>query len=263
MAKINRLKTLILVIASIVLIVSVCITGYYLATKLVDESGKFSVEIERNSTKITQIAEELQQNKTLLEKEIQQLKTQNSSLNKQLREIAGKSQQNKTLLEKETQQLKTQNSNLNKQLSEIARFLSVKKPDDVEWFTNPQNGHKYALTPYAMPWQTAENYAKKYGGNLVAISNADENLFLIETFGGQVEYWTGLTDIEEEGKWSWTTGEKLVFKNWAAKEPDNFKQMQHNVILNKQIGRDEGNPAGFWNDVSGNDIHIGIIEISR
>ena len=230
MHKINKsvlLKTLFLII----ILAAICTTGYYLSIKRVQKNESLLDRIVEKSQKNTQNVAELQKNQTSLKKEIQQLKSLNSSINKQLKET---------------------------KLS-----VAKKKPIDLDWKTNPDNGHKYALIPYAMPWQTAENFAIKHRGHLVAINNADENAFLVETFGGQVEYWTGLTDIQEEGKWIWTNGEKLIFTNWAAKEPDNFKKMQHNVIFNKQLTRTAGSAAGFWNDVSGNDIHIGIVEIVR
>lgn len=214
-----------------VILAAICVTGYYLATKRDGHNDLLFDQIVAKSQKNAKNVEELQENYTSLKKEIQQLKSLNSSINKQLKET---------------------------KLS-----VAKKKPIDLDWKTNPDNGHKYALIPYAMPWQTAENFAIKHRGHLVAINNADENAFLVETFGGQVEYWTGLTDIQEEGKWIWTNGEKLIFTNWAAKEPDNFKKMQHNVIFNKQLTRTAGSAAGFWNDVSGNDIHIGIVEIVR
>jgi len=227
MTKLVLLKALFFVI----ILAVICITGYYLAIKKVQKNESLLVQIAKKSQKNEQNVAELQKNQTTLKKEIQQLKSLNSSINKQL--------------------------------SEVKRSALKKKPIDLDWKTNPDNGHKYALTPYAMPWQTAENFAKTHRGHIVAINNADENAFLVETFGGQVEYWTGLTDMEEEGKWKWTTGEKVIFTNWAAKEPDNYKQMQHCVIFNKQLGRSAGSAAGFWNDVGGNDIHIGIVEIVR
>ena len=230
MHKINKsvlLKTLFLII----ILAAICTTGYYLSIKRVQKNESLLDRIVEKSQKNTQNVAELQKNQTSLKKEIQQLKSLNSSVNRQL--------------------------------NEIKRSAAKKKPVDIKWLRNTDNGHIYGLTPYAMPWQTAENFAKTLGGHIVAINNADENAFLVEAFGGQVEYWTGLTDIEEEGKWKWTTGEKIIFTNWAPKEPDNYKQMQHSVIINKQLTRSAGNSAGFWNDVSGNDIHIAIVEIVR
>ena len=232
MAKLQITRSvLIKALFSVVILAALGITGYYLATNRVHNNDKLSGKIAENNAEITKIAENLHKNQASLKKEIQQLKSLNSSLNKEL--------------------------------DKIKKSVAAKKITDLVWFTNPQNGHKYALTPFAMPWQMAENFAKEQGGHLVAIENADENAYLVETFGGQVEYWTGLTDLEDEGKWKWTNGERLLFTNWAAKEPDNYKQMQHNVIFNKQISRNEGKAAGFWNDVSGNDIRVGIVEISK
>ena len=80
-------------------------------------------------------------------------------------------------------------------------------------------------------------------------------------FGGDTEYWTGLTDEAEEGKWAAVNGEEVKYFNWMPPaEPDNFRENQHYVIVNAKAPHLTQTAPGKWNDVPGNEIRIGIIE---
>ena len=132
----------------------------------------------------------------------------------------------------------------------------------LSWVTRLETGHQYCLIPYPLPWHYAQDFARKVGGNLVIIEDEAENEWIANTFGSNTEFWIGLTDEHDEGKWRWVNGLDAEFKNWAAGEPDNYKQMQHHVILNKQGARGAVED-GKWNDITGNEIKIGIVEKAR
>ncbi len=97
----------------------------------------------------------------------------------------------------------------------------------------------------------------------MTITSEAENEFLVTTFGEGIEYWIGLNDEKEEGKWVWVTGEPFEYANWAPGEPDNYRQKQHFVIIN-DTKPDRGHfEPGKWNDVFGNEAHLAILEKDR
>lgn len=126
------------------------------------------------------------------------------------------------------------------------------------WFTNPANGHRYALTA-PMPWLAAEAEAQRAGGHLATIRNRAENDWLFQTFGsvigqGGVRLWIGFTDQAEEGTWIWSSGEVVAFTAWASGQPDDASNQDHGYLWET--------PLGTWADEHGANSHRGIIEVS-
>jgi hypothetical protein len=77
-------------------------------------------------------------------------------------------------------------------------------------------------------WTQAENNAKNLGGNLVSISNRDENNFISENFkdvnkayysaaSDKDIYWIGLS--KSSGNWKWSNGDNASYFNWGPLEP--------------------------------------------
>ncbi|RKY08579.1 MAG: hypothetical protein DRP66_04235 [Planctomycetota bacterium] len=158
--------------------------------------------------------------------------------------------------------LQTRNLKLQQQLAGLQRKVdaSAQKGDDLKWYINPKTRTCYALIPFGLPWHPAKQYAATNGGHLVVINDKEENDWLVKTFGADTEYWTGLTDEAEEGKWTAVNGEEVKYFNWAAPEPDNYRKNQHYVIINSKAPHLNQTEPGKWNDVPGNEIRIGIIE---
>jgi len=165
-------------------------------------------------------------------------------------------------LENRISSLQSQNLKLQQQLATLQRKVdaSVQKDDDLKWHLNPKTRHRYALIPFALPWHAAREFAKANGGHLVVINDKEENDWLVETFGDDTEYWTGLTDEAEEGKWKAVNGEKVEYFNWAPPEPDNYRKNQHYVVINSKAPHLNQTAPGKWNDVPANEVRIGIIE---
>lgn len=122
-----------------------------------------------------------------------------------------------------------------------------------DWIQNPANGHYYALTPY-LTWTGAEAWAQARGGHLVTLRNWEEELWIKDTFGRHEYFWIGLSDIEEEGKWVWSSGEPVVYTNWAEGEPNNCAwpgcYPEDEAIMNWNAG--DPLPQGYgnyWNDI--------------
>ncbi len=166
-------------------------------------------------------------------------------------------------LQNSVSSLRTQNVKLQQQLVGLQTKIdaSAKNGNDLKWYRNLRTQTRYAVIPFALPWHRAEEYAVSNGGHLVVINDKEENDWLVKAFGGDTEYWTGLTDEAEEGKWTAVNGGEVKYFNWAAPaEPDNFRKNQHYVVINSKAPHLNQTEPGKWNDVPGNEIRIGIIE---
>jgi Ca2+-binding RTX toxin-like protein len=113
--------------------------------------------------------------------------------------------------------------------------------------------HYYVLTE-STTWQSAQDYARKLGGNLVTISNQAEQDWLQSTFGKTSSFWIGLNDKDEEGKFKWINSENTSYINWAPGQPDDFNGNEDYVGMN--FG-----PTSKWNDFIGSYSYQGIVEI--
>jgi len=87
------------------------------------------------------------------------------------------------------------------------------------WIRNPANNHYYMLTG-SMFWTEAEAWAQERGGHLVTLRNWEEELWIKDTFGRNEFFWIGFNDMEEEGKWVWSSGEPVMYTNWAYGAPN-------------------------------------------
>ena len=130
--------------------------------------------------------------------------------------------------------------------------------------TNWMNGHWYYLLD-STNWPAAEAIAISLGGHLATINNAEENLWVYDTFstygGLERPLWIGLTDAAEEGTWRWVSGEATTFLNWAAGEPNSgagvFPDEDHAMIWHPSSGFE----FGTWNDGPSNHHEYAVVEV--
>ncbi|MBE9032078.1 hypothetical protein IQ266_20270 [filamentous cyanobacterium LEGE 11480] len=92
-------------------------------------------------------------------------------------------------------------------------------------------------------WQQAQAQAQSLGGNLVEINNSTESSWLTRTFGGQEQFWIGLTDEVTEGEFKWISGATQNFTNWYQGEPNNTSGNENYAVINFKS-------RGKWNDRS-------------
>ena len=135
-----------------------------------------------------------------------------------------------------------------------------------QWFFNPANGHEYRLTD-PMPWVDAEAQAVAWGGHLVTLNNAEEELWVKDTFGRLELFYIGFNDIEEEGIWVWSSGASITYTNWDDSEPNNCcdctdsPACEDAAVMNWDSS-DSNYFGNYWNDLSPDDNRRGIVERS-
>ena len=110
------------------------------------------------------------------------------------------------------------------------------------WIDNPSNGNQYQLIECG-EWWNCENDAVSQGAHLVTINDANEQKWLVETFGADKLYWTGFTDENEEGNWVWVSGENASYTNWAGPEPNDLGGCEDYALMNCLYSG-----QGLWND---------------
>ena len=93
-------------------------------------------------------------------------------------------------------------------------------PDCVERL---HGGHRYLLCVGARTYAEVAEHCREQGAQPLVINGAGENRWIIDAASavrGRA-WWTGLTDIAEEGEYVWWDGSVAGFTNWSFGEPDN------------------------------------------
>jgi hypothetical protein len=85
-------------------------------------------------------------------------------------------------------------------------------------------------------WAAAAKACADRGGQLVTVSSAEENAFLVGL--GVADAWIGFTDAVTEGTFVWSSGES-TYLNWGAMQPDNAGGSENCAVFLAD---------GTWND---------------
>ncbi|XP_063301806.1 hepatic lectin-like [Pelobates fuscus] len=104
--------------------------------------------------------------------------------------------------------------------------------------------HCYFITSTKTNWMKARTTCISKGGDLVVITSQEEQLFLMSKVSYKTNrYWIGLSDMEDEGVWTWVdgTGYERSYKNWRKGEPNDFESNE--------------DCAHVWLDGEWNDVH--------
>ncbi|XP_022341256.2 low affinity immunoglobulin epsilon Fc receptor-like [Crassostrea virginica] len=119
------------------------------------------------------------------------------------------------------------------------------------------NGHCYEFQLMQIVyWNRAEDDCNRKGGHLVEINSRGEQDFILSTlsflrFGGD-GVWIGLNDVQQEGRYLWTTGDTLSYSNWGPGQPNNNYGKRRFILGHVEedcvvmLYRD----WGHWNDVT-------------
>lgn len=130
--------------------------------------------------------------------------------------------------------------------------------DPIQWkMASGGNGHWYQLSPrpvYGLDdaiGLAASTTWLGQPGYVVSILSEGEKDFLVDIFGSEELYLIGYTDRDEEGIWSWVSGEPSGYEFWASGEPNNFNNEDYAVMNWQHEVQPEPQPPGAWNDLPG------------
>jgi hypothetical protein len=71
-------------------------------------------------------------------------------------------------------------------------------------------------------WPDAQKACRTWGGHLASIRSAAEQDQIKAIVHTKSPVWIGANDLLQEGKWMWTDGSLLAYKNWHKNEPNNY-----------------------------------------
>ncbi len=100
------------------------------------------------------------------------------------------------------------------------------------------NGHEYYCSTSPAVWDNAQATCLANGGHLAVINSEEENNLLASFLVTQSAY-IGLSDVQDEGNFTWVNGDPLNYTNWYPNQPNNYNGAQHYVEMLSN---------GQWND---------------
>ncbi|XP_014381644.1 C-type lectin domain family 4 member G [Alligator sinensis] len=134
-----------------------------------------------------------------------------------------------TMLRKETYRILAGLRNIN------ASACAVCPPN---WLLYAGACYFFATTP--QHWSFGRSKCQAQGAHLVIINDSDEQSFLAQKIKGK-EYWIGLHDTGEEGKFTWVDDSSATYTNWDFGEPNN-QGLGEDCVMMLSHGR--------WNDAA-------------
>jgi hypothetical protein len=114
-------------------------------------------------------------------------------------------------------------------------------PCPINWFAD----HAYLFCEDRRDFREAASECADLGYFLVTVSSDQENSWLHETsevLSGQ-EWWTGFNDQDDEGTFTWLSGEAVNYTNWADGEPNDYGRGEDCAPIHSAR-------SDAWNDVS-------------
>nr|DBA30071.1 TPA: hypothetical protein GDO54_006100 [Pyxicephalus adspersus] len=123
-------------------------------------------------------------------------------------------------------------------MKQIERDVKKSTTCETGWYLF--QGSCYLFSSLRSNWMKARTTCILKYADLAVITSEEEQRFISDKIGSAL-YWIGLTDIEEEGKWTWVdrTDYASSYKNWMPNEPSNTENNEDCAHLSK---------AGKWND---------------
>ena len=71
-------------------------------------------------------------------------------------------------------------------------------------------------------WEDSRRTCIKKGQDLISISSEEEQKHIeSKIMNKRADYWIGLNDRMNESNFVWSDGARLVYTNWASREPNN------------------------------------------
>lgn len=120
------------------------------------------------------------------------------------------------------------------------------------------NTYGIYLQKQDLSWTEAEAYCEEMGGHLATITSAEEQSVvasLMNMVNGGDSFWIGATDVDQEGEWSWVTGEKFGYTNWGPGQPDSAYWNSEDYLGFMKVKHGWGD-FGEWNDFRLKDAYV-------
>merc|ERR1719481_1919027 len=106
----------------------------------------------------------------------------------------------------------------------LSTFLSLSMSEaynDAGWIRSGDNF--YLISQEKMNWFEARQFCQDHHGFLAEIKSDEEQQNVNQILQDGRDYWIGLEDFTEEGKFIWDhSKEDMEYSNWAANQPDNW-----------------------------------------
>lgn len=121
---------------------------------------------------------------------------------------------------------------------------------------NPDNNHWYNIVEVdcasANYWESAQAVASLTGGNLAAINDAKEQIWVYDNFvsGTFRNYWIGINDAQVEETLGWINGDATAYTNWYGSW-DNTATRDYGYMRQSD---------GMWDLTGKNAYKLGIAE---
>ncbi|MBP5787776.1 MAG: SUMF1/EgtB/PvdO family nonheme iron enzyme, partial [Kiritimatiellae bacterium] len=100
---------------------------------------------------------------------------------------------------------------------------------------------RYEVVEFEGTWEEARADAEARGGHLATITSEAEWVAISNLFGAKLDgCWLGGSDEEEEGVWTWVTGEPWAYTRWDSGQPDNKFSTQDYLAIQNNLNWDDG-----------------------
>ncbi|XP_042167767.1 C-type lectin domain family 4 member E-like isoform X1 [Oncorhynchus tshawytscha] len=147
--------------------------------------------------------------------------------------------------------LQTSYNNLTEEKLRLQRSVSEQEKKISELGPCPDGWRRHRCSCYyfsnnSKTWSESRQDCRERGADLLIINSREEQHFL-NTLGGKMHFWIGLTDSEQEGIWKWVDGTtSTTTQFWREGEPNNAQGGENCAVFNNF--RDTLGIIQSWND---------------
>ncbi|XP_051776515.1 C-type lectin domain family 4 member E-like isoform X3 [Erpetoichthys calabaricus] len=176
-------------------------------------------EIEETQNKVSEVSSQMEN----LQSTVAEMSSQLQNVGAALKEMAPDMSTQMRKLQREV-------SRLSLQMRILQMGGSDKSFNLHEWEVNVRNetansnwsdlsGHQYYFSSDRLSWSSARDTCTSMSSYLAVVTTEQEQDFIISKM--RERSWVGLSDLEEESVWKWTTGEPVEQRFWESGEPNN------------------------------------------
>ena len=115
------------------------------------------------------------------------------------------------------------------------------------------NNYCYLVGSYIKTWDEAQTYCTEIGGDLVKITSAEENEFVLMLTRRKVpalkQIWIGLKWDFNAKQFFWSDHSVPVYKNWAPREPNGNASEPCGIMWTGHTTLLPFRASGYWSDL--------------